>query len=100
MINFNNGKSKANEYTQRIYGRDLAKSQDMAPAKTEQAYLPVMGIVRNDNALLEVVTEGSRVCYCESSGFRTEVHKLQFRWFNSSSALLTPTSWAVRMLPR
>lgn len=30
VINFNNGKSKANEYTQRIYGRDLAKSQDMA----------------------------------------------------------------------
>ncbi|MGN1339118.1 MAG: DUF5696 domain-containing protein, partial [Oscillospiraceae bacterium] len=59
VINFNNGKSKTNEYTQRIYGRDLAKSQDLAPKKTEQAYLPVLGIVREDNALLEVVTEGS-----------------------------------------
>ena len=69
VINFNNGKSKANEYTQRIYGRDLAKSQDMAPAKTEQAYLPVMGIVRNDNALLEVVTEGSAYATARAAYF-------------------------------
>lgn len=59
VINFNNGKTSATTYSQRIYGRDLAISADMAPAKTENAYLPILGIVKEDNALLAVVTEGA-----------------------------------------
>lgn len=82
VINFNNGKSKANEYTQRIYGRDLAKSQDMAPAKTEQAYLPVMGIVRNDNALLEVVTEGSAYATARAAVSGQKSTSYNSAWFN------------------
>ena len=82
VINFNNGKNKANEYTQRIYGRDLAKSQDMAPAKTEQAYLPVMGIVRNDNALLEVVTEGSAYATARAAVSGQKSTSYNSAWFN------------------
>ncbi len=67
VIKFNNGKTKSSEYKQRIYGKDIAISQDMAPAKTEQAYLPVMGIVKDDSALLAVVTEGSAYASARAS---------------------------------
>lgn len=82
VINFNNGKSSTNPYTQRIYGRDLAKSQDMAPAKTEQAYLPIMGIVRNDNALLEVVTEGSAYATANAAVAGQKATSYNSAWFN------------------
>ena len=82
VINFNNGKTKANEYTQRIYGRDLARSQDMAPAKTEQAYLPIMGIVRSDNALLEVVTEGSAYATARAAVSGQKSTSYNSAWFN------------------
>ena len=67
VINFNNGKTKSSEYNQKLYGRDIAISQDMAPAKTEQAYLPIMGIVKENNALLAVVTEGSAYASARAS---------------------------------
>lgn len=82
VINFNNGKANTNLYTQRIYGRDLAKSQDMAPAKTEQAYLPIMGIVREDNALLEVVTEGSAYATANASVSGQKATSYNSAWFN------------------
>lgn len=82
VINFNNGKSKTNEYTQRIYGRDLAKSQDMAPKKTEQAYLPIMGIVREDNALLEVVTEGAAYATARAAVSGQKSTSYNSAWFN------------------
>lgn len=67
IINFNNGKHSMSEYSQKIYGKDLSVSQNMAPKKTEQAYLPVLGIVRENNALLEVVTEGSAYATAKAS---------------------------------
>ncbi len=67
VINFNNGKTKSSEYNQKIYGKDIAISQDMAPAKTEQAYLPIMGIVKEDNAILAVVTEGAAYASARAS---------------------------------
>lgn len=59
VINFNNGKGSSMKYSQKIYGREYAYSQDRAPKKTEQAYLPVLGVVKKDSALLEVITEGA-----------------------------------------
>lgn len=82
VINFNNGKAKTNEYTQRIYGRDLAKSQDTAPNKTEQAYLPIMGIVRKDNALLEVVTEGAAYATARAAIAGQKATSYNSAWFN------------------
>lgn len=63
IINFNNGKTSANVYKANVYGRDLAVSIDKLPEKTEQIYLPVYGIVKENtagdsNALLAVITEG------------------------------------------
>ncbi len=82
VINFNNGKSTTNPYAQRIYGRDLAKSQDMAPPKTEQAYLPILGIVRDNNALLEVVTEGSAYATANAAVSGQKATSYNSAWFN------------------
>lgn len=67
IINFNNGKQSMSEYAQKIYGKDLSVSQDMAPKKTEQAYLPILGIVRENDALLEIVTEGAAYATAKAS---------------------------------
>lgn len=67
IINFNNGKQSMSEYSQKIYGKDLSVSQDMAPKKTEQAYLPILGIVRENDALLEIVTEGAAYATAKAS---------------------------------
>ena len=82
VINFNNGKINANEYTQRIYGRDYAISQDMAPKKTEQAYLPILGIVKQDCALLEVVSEGSAYATARASVSGQRANSYNSAWFN------------------
>lgn len=66
VINFNNGKHTMNSYSQKMYGKDYAISQDMAPKKTEQAYLPILGIVRENDALLEVITEGAAYATAKS----------------------------------
>ena len=62
IINFNNGKTNTAAYKARVYGDDLAISQDEMPKKTEQVYLPMFGIVKNgdkgSNALCAVITSG------------------------------------------
>lgn len=62
VINFNNGKTSAAVYKAKVYGDDLAISEDEMPDKTEQIYLPVFGIVKNgdkgSNALCAVITSG------------------------------------------
>ena len=54
----------------------------MAPAKTEQAYLPVMGIVREDNALLEVVTEGAAYATANATVSGQKSTSYNSAWFN------------------
>ncbi len=84
VINFNNGKTGAAEYNQQLYGRDLAISQDMAPKKTEQAYLPIMGIVKQDSALLAVVTEGSAYATARASVAGQRATGYNSAWFEFS----------------
>ena len=54
----------------------------MAPAKTEQAYLPIMGLVRDDNALLEVVTSGSAYATANASVSGQKATSYNSAWFN------------------
>ncbi len=84
VINFNNGKTNATEYSQKLYGRDVAISSDMAPAKTEQAYLPIMGIVKEDNALLAVATEGSAYATARASINGQGATSYNSAWFDFS----------------
>lgn len=58
LINFNNGKTWASPYSQRIYGDDIALVPERRYSVNEQVYLPVYGIVKDDNAMLAVASEG------------------------------------------
>ncbi len=82
VIKFNNGKVNTAEYSQRIYGRDFAVSQDMAPKKTEKAYLPIMGMVKKDNALLAVVTNGSSYATARATVSGQKSTSYNSAWFN------------------
>lgn len=86
IINFNNGKTSTNKYSQKIYGRDFSLSQERAPKKTEQAYLPILGVVKKDSALLEVITEGAAYATAkagvsgqEATGFNTAYFEFAVR---------------------
>lgn len=86
VINFNNGKTSMNKYSQKIYGRDYSLSQERAPKKTEQAYLPILGVVKKDSALLEVITEGAAYATAkagvsgqEATGFNTAYFEFAVR---------------------
>ncbi|MDE6034456.1 MAG: hypothetical protein K2G36_00900 [Ruminococcus sp.] len=62
LINFNNGKTDADSYRQKIYGENVA----IIPEKisyTEQAYLPIYSIVRENNALLAIASQGDTDVY-------------------------------------
>ena len=45
IINYNNKRITAREYSNDIYGLDTSVTQLKRPAKTEQVYLPVMGAI-------------------------------------------------------
>ncbi len=58
LVEFNNGKVKAKEYSQKVYGRDITAVVNMKPAVTEKILLPMYGIVKEDNALAVIIEEG------------------------------------------
>lgn len=84
VINFNNGRTNTTEYSQKIYGKDLAISQDLAPAKTETAHLPILGIVKDDNAMLAVVKEGSAYATARASVSGQRATSYNTAWFDFS----------------
>lgn len=51
-------KADMKPYSQKIYGRDLSFVPLTQGAVTEQIYLPVYGIVKDDNAMLVVASKG------------------------------------------
>lgn len=60
LIRFNNRKSFQKDiYQQRVYGSDITAVPQNRGAVTEQIYLPVYGIVKEDNALLAVAESGA-----------------------------------------
>ena len=64
LVRFNNQKTMdTNAYTQRVYGNDLTVVPTTKGAVTEQIYLPVYGIVREDNAMLVVASKGDSNAY-------------------------------------
>lgn len=59
LVRFNNGKTaQKNSYAQKVYGSDVTAVPTKKGAVTEQIYLPVYGIVREDNAMLVVASKG------------------------------------------
>lgn len=58
VINFNNGKTWADEYRQRIYGDDSALSDEKKYSEKGHIYLPVYAVVREKNAVMAVASDG------------------------------------------
>ncbi len=59
LIRFNNNRTtQSNIYRQRVYGDDLTAVPVTKGAVSEQIYLPVYGIVKEDNAMLVVAAKG------------------------------------------
>lgn len=59
LIRFNNGRyTDNNAYSQRVYGNDITAVPASRGAVTQQVYLPVYGIVRDNAAMLAVAAKG------------------------------------------
>lgn len=67
VIKLNNGKQSYNEYSQRLYNRDLTIVPLTSPSVTETAALPTMSMVKGDNALVSIVTEGAGVATAKAN---------------------------------
>ncbi|MFW5980970.1 MAG: DUF5696 domain-containing protein [bacterium] len=59
LIDFNNDKTFASSFSQRIYGRDWSEDKRNEKLRNqEQIHLPVYGIAHDDRALLAIIEEG------------------------------------------
>ena len=63
LIRFNNGKVTADGYEQKIYGRDLALSQQNQDAPSQPALLPVFGVGRNGSGFVASIDGGYASAY-------------------------------------
>lgn len=67
IIKLNNGKGNYAAYSQPIYGRDITQVKEVAPDETEQAYLPVMAMVKGSNGLVMIATDGDTFASANAS---------------------------------
>ncbi len=58
VIELNNGKSNYKNYSEYLYGRDITKVRELESDAVEQAYLPVMAMVRGNNGLVMIADKG------------------------------------------
>ncbi len=58
VVRLNNGKGAYADYSQDIYGRDITQVKEVEPDQTEQAYLPVMAMVKGSDGLVMIATDG------------------------------------------
>lgn len=84
VINFNNQKRDYVDYNAKIYGRDTNLALIRKPAKTQQVYLPVLGIVKGENALMAVIENGDENANVRASVSETKVKSSSYNmsWFS------------------
>ncbi len=88
VIEFNNGKTSTALYKGKVYGEDLAISKSSAPAKTEQVYLPVLGIMKEFNdskeGMVAIVTKGDSIANVNASinGQQQSNNSVNSAWFS------------------
>ena len=64
LVRFNNNRTMdTNAYQQRVYGPDVTVVPTSRGAVAEQIYLPVYGIVKENNAMLVVASKGDSNAY-------------------------------------
>ncbi|MDE5765052.1 MAG: hypothetical protein K2N49_05230 [Ruminococcus sp.] len=68
IIRFNSSKGEtADSYSQLVYGRDITAVPAKNSTVTKQIYLPVYGIVKQDNAMLVIAEKGDANSYISAS---------------------------------
>lgn len=86
VIEFNNGKTSTGLYKSRVYGKDTAISTALAAAKTEQTYLPVLGIVKNleksSEAMVAVVNKGDAYASVNAYVSGQSATEVNSAWFS------------------
>lgn len=85
LIRFNNNRTmQPNAYNQQVYGSDVTVVPTSRGAVTEQVYLPVYGIVKEDNAMLVVASKGD-----SNASISAEVSKQSNTSYNLCSFTFT-----------
>lgn len=81
LINFNNGKSQAAIYEEPVYGSDEALPCDYETTRTEQIYIPIIGMKRDNGAFIATVTQGDGDVYIKAlvSGQETDFNTVSYK---------------------
>lgn len=58
VINLNNGKTNYTNYSEYLYGRDITRVRELESDAVEQAYMPVMAMVRGNNGMVMIADKG------------------------------------------
>ncbi|MDR0944092.1 MAG: DUF5696 domain-containing protein [Ruminococcus sp.] len=76
LINFNNGKTIVPQYSGTVYGTDITKVPITATNMTQNASLPMYGIVKNGAGIMAVVDKGDAQCSVNAyiSGLNNKVY--------------------------
>lgn len=84
LIELNNGKGNYANYSQSIYGRDITAVKENAPDETEQAYLPVMAMVKGNNGLVMIATDGDTFATANAavSGSKADQSSYNYCYFS------------------
>lgn len=80
IIRLNNGRGNYADYTQTIYGRDITQVKEVEPDQTEQAYLPVMAMVKGNNGLVMIASEGDTFAAANAN---VSYSKQENSWYNN-----------------
>ena len=80
VIRLNNGRGNYSDYSQDIYGRDITKVREVEPDQTEQAYLPVMAMVKGSNGLVMIADAGDTFAAANAN---VSYSKKENSWYNN-----------------
>lgn len=80
IIRLNNGKGNYSSYSQTIYGRDITQVKEVEPDQTEQAYLPVMAMVKENNGLVMIASDGDTFANVNAN---VSYSKSDNSWYNN-----------------
>lgn len=63
LINFNNGKTTANVYSEYVYGIDPLAAEYTVMENTENVKMALFGIFREKNSIFATIEDGASFCY-------------------------------------
>ncbi|MBR7133179.1 MAG: hypothetical protein IKD04_06560 [Clostridia bacterium] len=80
VINFNNGKNDCSAYEKKVYGTDESLPNDIVTSRSEQIYIPLIGMKRNDGAYMAFVSRGAAdaTVKAATAGIETGFNSISF----------------------